>query len=100
MARTRKLPSTRCQWKSSFRFVLRLNRAFIHHPRTLKLIRDVVEELGCGLNDTYIDVPRLRMVTHGGYLTSGVGYAHHPHRDTWYSAPMSPAQLVASDLLF
>lgn len=66
-----------------------LKPRFIHHPRTLKLIRDVVQDLGCGLNDTYIDVPRLRMVTHGGYLTSGVGYAHHPHRDTWYSAPMS-----------
>jgi hypothetical protein len=65
-----------------------LKPRFIHHPTTLKLIKDVVEELGCGLNDTYIDVPRLRMVTHGGYLTSGVGYAHHPHRDTWYSAPM------------
>lgn len=65
-----------------------LKPAFIHHPATLKLIGDVVEQLGCDLSDTYIDVPRLRMVTHGGYLTSGVGYAHHPHRDTWYSAPM------------
>lgn len=65
-----------------------LKPAFIHHPRTLQLIKDVVEEFGCNLHDTYIDVPRLRMVTHGEYLTSGVGYVHHPHRDTWYSAPM------------
>jgi hypothetical protein len=65
-----------------------LKPAFIHHPMTLELIKNVVKELGCGLDQTYIDVPRLRMVTHGGYLTSGVGYAHHPHRDTWYSAPM------------
>jgi hypothetical protein len=65
-----------------------LKPAFIHHPKTLTLIRDVVEELDCVLDDTYIDVPRLRMVTHGGYLTSGVGYVQHPHRDTWYSAPM------------
>lgn len=65
-----------------------LKPRFIHHRRTLELIRDVIEELRCGLDETYIDVPRLRMVTHGGYLTSGVGYAHHPHRDTWYSAPM------------
>ena len=28
-------------------------------------------------------------MTSDGYLTSGVGYAHHPHRDTWYSAPMA-----------
>jgi hypothetical protein len=65
-----------------------LKPAFIHHPRVLLLIKDIVEELGCDLHGTYIDVPRLRMVTHGGYLTSGIGYAHHPHRDTWYSAPM------------
>jgi hypothetical protein len=65
-----------------------LKPRFIHHPTTLKLITNVVNELGCSPEDTYIDVPRLRMVTHGDYLTSGIGYAHHPHRDTWYSAPM------------
>lgn len=62
---------------------------FIHHPKTKQLFQNVVEELGCDLSKTYIDVPRLRGVTHGGYLTAGVGYAHQPHRDTWYSAPMS-----------
>lgn len=63
--------------------------AFIHHPQTRGLIRDVLVELGCDSDDTYMDVPRLRGVTSDGYLTSGVGYAHHPHRDTWYSAPMA-----------
>ena len=48
----------------------------------------MVEDYGCDLQKTYIDVPRLRMVPSDGYLTSGVGYAHHPHRDTWYSAPL------------
>lgn len=66
-----------------------LKPAFIHHPRTIALIRDVVEDLGCDLDQTFLDVPRLRGVTSHGYLTSGVGYAHHPHRDTWYSAPMT-----------
>lgn len=65
-----------------------LKPRFIHHPKTMELLTAVVRELGCELNQTYVDVPRLRMVTHGGYLTSGAGYAHHPHRDTWYSAPM------------
>jgi hypothetical protein len=65
-----------------------LKPRFIHHPMTRELLIDVVREFGCDLDKTYVDVPRLRMVTHGGYLTSGVGYAHHPHRDTWYSAPM------------
>ncbi len=65
-----------------------LKPRFIHHPETKKLLRAVVEDFACDLVKTYVDVPRLRMVTHGGYLTSGVGYAHHPHRDTWYSAPL------------
>lgn len=63
--------------------------AFIHHPKTKGLIRDALAAAGCDLEGTYMDVPRLRGVTSHGYLTSGVGYAHHPHRDTWYSAPMS-----------
>jgi len=66
-----------------------LKPAFIHNDRTKELVRGVLEELGCDLERTYQDVPRLRMVTSDGYLTSGVGFAHHPHRDTWYSAPMS-----------
>jgi hypothetical protein len=63
--------------------------AFIHHPETMRLLRAVVEERGADPNETFLDVPRLRGVTSDGYLTSGVGYAHHPHRDTWYSAPMA-----------
>src|SRR3990172_1583752 len=62
--------------------------AFIHHPETKSMIRDVLAEAGCDLELTYLDVPRLRGVTSHGYLTAGVGYAHHPHRDTWYSAPL------------
>jgi phytanoyl-CoA dioxygenase PhyH len=64
-----------------------LKPKFIHHPRSKALIREVLADLGCDLEKTYLDVPRLRMVTSDGYLTSGVGYAHHLHRDTWYSAP-------------
>jgi len=66
-----------------------LKPAFIHHPESKRLIQEILRELGADLDATYLDVPRLRMVTSDGYLTSGVGYAHHPHRDTWYSAPPS-----------
>ena len=62
--------------------------AFIHHPKTKKLIQEMLLEFGCDMENTYLDVPRLRAVTSDAYLTSGVGYAHHLHRDTWYSAPM------------
>jgi hypothetical protein len=66
-----------------------LKPRFIHHPDTRRLTKELIQEMGCDPELTYIDVPRLRIVTDGGYLTSGVGYAHHPHRDVWYSAPLS-----------
>lgn len=62
---------------------------FIHNAKTRQLIQNVLVEFNCDLEKTYQDVPRLRMVTSDGYLTSGVGYAHHPHRDTWFAAPMT-----------
>jgi hypothetical protein len=64
-----------------------LKPKFIHHPESKRLIKELLADLGCDPETTYLDVPRLRAVTSDGYLTSGVGYAHHPHRDTWYSAP-------------
>ena len=66
-----------------------LKPKFIHHPETKRILRELVADLGCDLDETFVDVPRLRMVTSHGYLTSGVGYAHHLHRDTWYSAPLA-----------
>jgi hypothetical protein len=65
-----------------------LKPRFIHHPRSKDLIRGLLEERGCDLERTYFDVPRMRSATAGDYLTSGIAYAFHPHRDTWYSAPM------------
>jgi len=65
-----------------------LKPAFIHHPESKRLIQAMLEDFGCDMETTYLDVPRLRAVTSDAYLTSGVGYAHHLHRDTWYSAPM------------
>lgn len=64
-----------------------LKPKFIHHPTSKKLIQELLSELGCDLTKTYFDVPRLRTATSDNYLTSGLAYAFHPHRDTWYSAP-------------
>jgi hypothetical protein len=68
-----------------------LKPKFIHHPKSKQFIQRILKELGCDLNKTYFDVPRMRTATSDGYLTSGIAYAFHPHRDTWYSAP--PCQL-------
>lgn len=65
-----------------------LKPAFIHHPRSKECIQQMLVDLGADPEKTYFDVPRMRSSTAGGYLTSGIAYAFHPHRDTWYSAPM------------
>jgi hypothetical protein len=64
-----------------------LKPKFIHHPKAKEYIRGLLAELGCDLEKTYFDVPRLRTAFPGDYLKSGIAYAFHPHRDTWYSAP-------------
>lgn len=64
-----------------------LKPKFIHHPDAKKHIQALLEDLGCDPDQVYFDVPRLRSSTSDGYLTSGIAYAFHPHRDTWYSAP-------------
>jgi hypothetical protein len=64
-----------------------LKPKFIHHPHSKQLIQQLLAEIACDLEKTHFDVPRLRTSTNGGYLDSGISYAFHPHRDTWYSAP-------------
>jgi hypothetical protein len=64
-----------------------LKPKFIHHPDSKRMIQQILEERGCDLEQTYFDVPRLRTATSDDYLTTGISYAFHPHRDTWYSAP-------------
>jgi len=68
-----------------------LKPGFIHHPESKRLLRAIFDEFGCDPDATYFDVPRLRSSTSSNYLTSGIAYAWHPHRDTWYSAP--PCQI-------
>jgi hypothetical protein len=66
-----------------------LKSKFTNDEHTKKLIKNILIEYGCDINKTYFDVPRLRVVSHGGYLSAGVGYAYKAHRDTWYAAPHS-----------
>ncbi len=68
-----------------------LKPKFIHHPQSKEFLRKILSERGCDPEDIYFDVPRMRSSTSDGYLTSGIAYAWHPHRDTWYSAP--PTQI-------
>jgi len=65
-----------------------LKPAFIHHPESKTHLCAILEEHGADPEETYFDVPRLRTSTSDNYLTTGIAYAFHPHRDTWYSAPL------------
>lgn len=65
-----------------------LKPRFIHHPRTLELLRDLLADFGVDMDRLYFDVPRMRVATSGGYLNAGVAYVLHPHRDVWYSSPL------------
>src|SRR5882672_4055857 len=66
----------------------RLKPQFIHHPECKRIIPQIMREQGVDLEKVYFDVPRLRSAYPSHFLTSGIAYAFHPHRDTWYSAPM------------
>jgi len=65
-----------------------LKPKFIHHPRSKALLQKVLLEKGYDPDGDYFDIPRMRTSAPSDYLTSGIAYAFHPHRDTWYSAPM------------
>jgi hypothetical protein len=65
-----------------------LKPKFIHHPECKVLIRQIMRENDVDLDKLYFDVPRLRSAYPSGFLSAGIAYAFHPHRDTWYSAPM------------
>jgi hypothetical protein len=69
----------------------KLKPQFVHHPECKKLIPRIMAEHGVDLDKLYFDVPRMRSAYPADFLASGIAYAFHPHRDTWYSAP--PCQL-------
>jgi hypothetical protein len=66
----------------------KLKPAFIHHRECKRLLPEIICSVGGDPEAVYFDVPRLRSAYPTTYLTSGIAYAFHPHRDTWYSAPM------------
>jgi len=76
------LPAEKCA-----EILATLKPQFIHHPRAKECIRGMLAGTGHDLSQTYFDVPRMRTAFPGDYLKSGIAYAFHPHRDTWYSAP-------------
>ena len=77
----------RYRWKECAAILAKLKPAFIHHPECKALLPEIIRSIGGDDEQVYLDVPRLRSAYPEHYLTSGIAYAFHPHRDTWYSAP-------------
>jgi len=67
----------------------KLKPAFMHHGDVKQMVRDILEEFGCDLEKTYFDIPRMRTMTHGDYLRSGIALAVPPHRDSWFGGTES-----------
>jgi hypothetical protein len=65
-----------------------LKPKFIHHPECKRIIPNIMQEMGVVADCVYFDVPRMRSAYPSNFLSAGIAYAFHPHRDTWYSAPM------------
>jgi hypothetical protein len=66
-----------------------MKQGFTNSQHTKELISAYLLEQGVDAEKTYFDVPRIRVVPHSNYLTAGVAYAYKPHRDIWYSSPLS-----------
>ena len=64
-----------------------LKPRFIHHPESKRLIQAMLVDLGCDPGAGLLRRPADASSTSNDYLTTGIAFAFHPHRDTWYSAP-------------
>jgi hypothetical protein len=64
-----------------------LKSRFTNDPRTKQLCQALVRAMGSDPDETYFDLPRLRVVPSDNYLSAGVSYAYKAHRDTWYAHP-------------
>ena len=64
-----------------------LKSKFTNDVQTKKLCQELILGMGCDPEQTYFDLPRLRVAPPGDYLTTGVSYSYKPHRDTWYAHP-------------
>jgi len=64
-----------------------LKTQFTNGAQTKERLLAYLIEMGVDPELTYFDLPRLRVVPHSNYLSSGVSYAYKAHRDIWYASP-------------
>lgn len=64
-----------------------LKSHFTNARKTRELCRELIVSMGSDPEDTYFDLPRLRVAPSSNYLKAGVSYAYKAHRDSWYAQP-------------
>ena len=64
-----------------------LKSSFVNDQRTKELSRALVIAMGADPDETYFDLPRLRVIPSEDFLTTGVSYNYKAHRDSWYAHP-------------
>ena len=74
------------------KIVAKLKSTFTNGQDTKRLLKPLIQYFQHNLDEeSFFDVPRLRVVPSHDYLAAGVSYAYKPHRDTWYAG--SPSQI-------
>jgi len=66
-----------------------LKPRFMHDPKVKEQLRAIFASFGEDSEQTFFDVPRMRTMTHGDYLRTGIALAVPPHRDTWFAGHQS-----------
>ncbi|GEL20276.1 hypothetical protein [Pseudonocardia asaccharolytica] len=64
-----------------------LKAEFTNGQRTKELCQQFALDLGVDPENTYFDIPRLRVIPADNYLSAGVSYNYKAHRDMWYGHP-------------
>ncbi len=66
-----------------------LKPRFMHDPKVRDQLRAILKDFGEDIDQTFFDVPRMRTMTDGDYLRTGIALAVPPHRDTWFAGHQS-----------
>lgn len=61
--------------------------SFARSSQVMDSICELVADLGCDPDTTFVGGRRLYALPGSGFLPFGLGTPSHPHRDTWWGAP-------------
>ena len=69
--------------------LMKLKPQFVNSHEGKLIVKEILADMGCDVDKTYFDLPRMRTSTSDNYLTTGIAYSFDAHRDTWFSGPLN-----------